>query len=147
MRAFLAAALCGLLAVSPVWALDFEGTCRGPSATITEIGGLDTTRAHAVAQSTVPDAISYCHYTLGREAGKKNPGPTALSSCVEKFMREVQPDRAEANCRTGTLSRGFRGLTYKMPLEPTCGGDNIQAISIFKVLCPSYEGQTELMPD
>jgi hypothetical protein len=134
--------------VSPAVALEYSGTCRGASATVTEIDGLDTPRARMVAQTTLPDAIAYCHYSLGSAAGKKPPGGAALQRCAQDFLRDAEkagPVRATANCKTGTLSTAGANWSnaYKLPLAPMCGDDNNQAISLFKVLCPSYEGKIE----
>ena len=129
-------------------ALEYAGTCRGATATITAIEGLDGPRARAEAQYALPDAVSYCHYSLGRSAGKGNPSQSAINSCADKFMRDAAsrgPLRAEANCQTGSISTSGSKWSnaYKLPLTPICGDDNNQAISLFRVLCPSYEGKIE----
>lgn len=148
MRRTLATALCLVAIHSPAMALEYAGTCRGASATVTEIEGLDTPRARMVAQHAMPDAIAYCHYSLGSAAGKKAPAGAALQRCAQEFMRDAEksgPVRATANCKTGTLSTSGQNWSnaYKLPLTPMCGDDNNQAISLFKVLCPSYEGKIE----
>lgn len=132
--------------VSPAVSLEFAAICRGPTATITEIDGLDTTRARAIAHYTVPDAISHCHYTLGRQAGKPNPKAPAMRSCVEDFMRDAAKEGAltvEANCRTGTI--GIPDLkpknALKLPLGTSCAEGGTQAADLFQVLCPSYDGK------
>ena len=132
----------------PATALEYAGTCRGASATVTEIEGLDTPRARMVAQHAMPDAIAYCHYSLGSAAGKKAPASAILQRCAQEFMRDAEksgPTRATANCKTGTLSTSGPNWSnaYKLPLTPMCGNDNNQAISLFKVLCPSYERNIE----
>lgn len=133
---------------SPAVGLEYAGTCRGASATVTEIDGLDTPRARMAAQTTLPDAIAYCHYSLGSAAGKKAPTGATLQRCAQDFLRDAEkagPVRATANCKTGTLSTAGANWSnaYKLPLTPMCGDDNNQAISLFKVLCPSYEGKIE----
>lgn len=137
-----------MVSAGPCAALEYAGTCRGASATVTAIEGLDTTRAKALAQYTLPDAISYCHYSLGRASGKGNPSNTAIGQCATKFMRETAssgPLSAEANCKSGTISTSGEKWSnaYKLPLIPACGDDNNQAISLFRMLCPSYEGKVE----
>ena len=133
---------------SQVAALEYAGTCRGAAATVTEIDGLDTPRARMAAHTTLPDAIAYCHYSLGSAVGKKAPGGVALQRCAQDFLRDAEkagPVRATANCKTGTLSTAGANWSnaYKLPLTPMCGDDNNQAISLFRVLCPSYEGKVE----
>lgn len=133
---------------SPARALEYAGTCRGSSATIVELSGLDTPHARASAQITLPDAIAHCHYTMGRAVGKNSPSTALVMACAEKFARASQsagPIKAEANCRIETLSTSGRDWSnaYKFPILPMCGDDNNQAISLFRVLCPSYEGDVE----
>ena len=148
MRRTLATILTFAAITSPGAALEYAGTCRGPSATVTEIEGLDTPRARMSAQHAMPDAIAYCHYSLGSAAGKKAPVGAALHRCAQEFMRDAEksgPLRATANCKTGSLSTSGANWSnaYKLPLTPMCGDDNNQAISLFRVLCPSYEGKVE----
>jgi hypothetical protein len=128
--------------------LEYPATCRGATAVITEISGLDSARATITARHTYPDAISYCYYSLGRGGGKPRPTPAAVTSCASKFIHDLTPDdvlHAEANCRMGTLSSSGPKWSnaYKLPLQPMCGDDNNQAISLFRTLCPSYEGKIE----
>jgi hypothetical protein len=135
-------------AAPPASALDYPATCRGASAAVTEISGLDTPSARMTARYTYPDAVSYCHYALGRGEGKSRPSAAAIASCATKFMRDLGSNEtlhAEANCQIGTLSTSGANWSnaYKLPLQPTCGNDNNQAISLFQILCPSYEGQIE----
>lgn len=141
-------ALTSLVFSFQALALEYAGTCRGASAQVTEIEGLDTPRARMVAQHAMPDAIAYCHYSLGSAAGKKAPAGAALQRCAHEFMREAEksgPLRATANCKTGTLSTSGASWSnaFKLPLTPMCGDDNNQAISLFKVPCPSYQGKIE----
>jgi len=143
----LAAALT-TAAASSANALEYPATCRGASAVVTDISGLDTTTARITARHTYPDAIAYCQYSLGSGGGKQRPSAAAVASCATKFMRDLGPGdalRAEANCQVGTLSTsgGKWSNAYKLPLQPMCGDDNNQAISLFRILCPSYEGQVE----
>jgi hypothetical protein len=133
---------------SSAMSLEYPATCRGASAVVTDVSGLDTTTARITARHTYPDAVSYCHYSLGNGAGKQRPSTAAVTACAEKFMRDLGPEnvlRAEANCQLGTLSTSSAKWSnaYKLPLPPTCGGDNVQAISLFRTLCPSYEGKIE----
>ena len=142
-------AIAGLVFLgSSVSSLEYPATCRGASAVATDVSGLDTTTARITARYTYPDAVAYCHYSLGRAVGKSRPSATAVASCATKFMRDLGPQdvlRAEANCQTGTLSTsGARwSNAYKLPLQPMCGDDTNQAISLFQILCPSYEGKIE----
>ena len=61
------------VAVSSAISLDYPGTCRGASAVVTDISGLDTTTARMTARHTYPDALAYCHYSLGSGVGKPSP--------------------------------------------------------------------------
>lgn len=136
------------LGASSASSLDYPATCRGASAVVTDISGLDTTTSRITAHYTYPDAVAYCHYSLGRAVGRSRPSAEAVASCATKFMRDLGPGdvlRAEANCQTGTLSTSGAKWSnaYKLPLLPMCGDDNNQAISLFQILCPSYEGQIE----
>jgi hypothetical protein len=137
-----------VIAASSAISLEYPATCRGASAVVTDVSGLDTTTARITARHTYPDAVSYCHYSLGSGVGKQRPNAGAVTACAEKFMRDLGPEnvlRAEANCQLGTLSTSSAKWSnaYKLPLSPTCGGDNVQAISLFRSLCPSYEGKIE----
>jgi len=141
--------LVGSLAAVPCQALEYAGTCRGASATITAIEGIDTSRARVTAQHSRPDAISYCYYSLGRAEGKSSPKPSAISACADGFLREAAasgPITAEANCKTGKLSTagGKWSNAYSFPVTPMCGDDNNQAIAIFRVMCPSFENVEKL---
>lgn len=137
-----------ILSAPSASSLDYPATCRGASAVITDISGLDTTTAKVTAQYTYPDAVAYCHYSLGGAVGKSRPSAAAVASCATKFMRDLGPQdalRAEANCQAGALSTSGAKWSnaYKLPLQPMCGDDNNQAISLFRILCPSYEGKIE----
>jgi hypothetical protein len=68
--------------------------------------------------------------------------------------RKNTVQEAQANCRSGTLTTVTSGLpssypqrtwrsTYKLPISSMCGGDNQQAIAVFKILCPSYSSKIE----
>jgi hypothetical protein len=136
--------------------LEFPGTCRGPKATVTAISGIDTRTARMTARHTRADAIDYCTYelSLGRE---RTPPVGQVSACAARFMRERKNvvQEAQADCRAGTLTTIARGLptsvfpqatwraSYKFPISPTCGGDNAQAVAVFRILCPSYRGKIE----
>lgn len=138
----LALAALPFFIAGPSTALEYAGTCRGASATITAIDGIDTSRARVTAQYSRPDAISYCHYSLGRAQGKKAPKSAALDACADKFLREEGgPITAEANCVIGKLSTSTAkwSNSYAFPLQPMCGDDNNQAIAVFRVMCPSFE--------
>jgi hypothetical protein len=62
---------------------------------------------------------------------------------------------AQADCEAGTMSTVAMGLptpqfpqstwssAYKFPIPSMCAGDNMQAIMIFKILCPSYRDRIE----
>ena len=133
-------------AINLAFPLEYAATCRGPTATITFIEGLDTARARAVAQYTLPDAVSHCHYELGRAQGKPNPNKAQLEWCAQDFMRDPMrkmPLTVEANCKIGTI--GIPNLksanTQKLPLDNSCAEGGPQAEHLFSVLCPSYEGQ------
>lgn len=141
-----------LIFVTTVWAssssraLEYPSTCRGASAVVTEISGLDSSRARLVAQYTYPDAIAYCHYSLSN--GEAPPSASATASCSAKFMKDIRRAgllSAEANCEVGALSAsaGKWSNAYKFPIFPMCGDDNNQAIALFRILCPSYKGQIE----
>lgn len=145
-----AALLCVLQAGTAI-GLEYPATCRGPTATITAIEGLDTSRARALAQYTLPDAITHCHYQLGRAAGKPGPSRSKIEPCVREFMRDAErrgPVTAEANCKAGTI--GIPDLkpanTRKVPLENSCAEGGEQAVRLFEVLCPGYEGTTRVTP-
>jgi len=140
---FSLAAVC-VAASSPASALEYAGTCRGASATITTIEGIDTSRARVTAQHSRPDALSYCHYSLGSAEGKKTPKAAAVAACADKFLRDAEalgPITAEANCKIGKLSTstGKWSNAYSFPIAPMCGDDNNQAIALFRVMCPTYE--------
>jgi hypothetical protein len=147
-KLFLSAILSLTVLTDSASSLEYPGTCRGATAVITEISGLDSAKATITARYTYPDAISYCYYSLGRSAGKPRPTSAAVASCASKFMHDLSPDdvlHAEANCQMGIFSTSGPKWSnaYKLPLQPMCGNDNNQAISLFRTLCPSYEGQIE----
>ena len=139
MRIVTVSLATGLLAgaVSPAISLEYAATCRGASSVVTDISGLDTATARIITRYTYPDAVSYCHYSLGGAIGKGRPSAAAVTSCAETFMRDLGPGdtlRAEENCKIGTLSTSGPTCSnaYKLPLLPTCGADNNQAISFFE---------------
>jgi hypothetical protein len=136
----------------PARALEFPGTCRGATAVVTAISGLDSRAASMTARNTMADAIAYCSSPAGGASGA-----SAVNACAAKFMRDYKDtvESAQANCQAGTLTTLATGLpkgeyphgtwrtTYKFPITPTCGGDNNQAIAVFKILCPSYSRKIE----
>lgn len=139
-------ALTGITVIGSARSLEYAATCRGPTATITSVEGLDTSRARAVAEYTLPDAISYCHYQLGRAAGKPGPSRSRIEPCVRDFLRDAGrkgPVTAEANCKVGSI--GIPDLKpanmQKLPLDNSCAEGGEQAVKLFEVLCPGYEGQ------
>ena len=141
-------ALASIFMTEAPQALEYAGTCRGAPASVTKIDGLDTAKASMTAEYTLPDAIVYCHLSEGRSGNSRISTTQIIASCADRFLRSKNgssPLRAEANCRTGSISTSGPGWSnaYKMPLSPMCGDDNNQAISLFKVLCPSYEGKIE----
>ena len=134
-----------ILLSHPAVGLEYPSTCRGSTATITSIEGLDTPHARVVAQYTLPDAISHCHYQLGRAEGKPGPSRTQIEPCVRSFLRDAArsvPVTAEANCKAGII--GIPDLkpanTQKLPLDNSCAEGGEQAVKLFEVLCPGYEG-------
>lgn len=138
--------MLGLASTNAALGLEYAATCRGPTATITNIEGLDTSRARAVAEYTLPDAISHCHYELGRASGKLGPSRARIEPCVRDFLRDAArkgPVTAEANCKAGTI--GIPDLkpanTQKLPLDNSCAEGGEQAVKLFQVLCPGYEGK------
>jgi hypothetical protein len=145
-RIALLALTLGAASTNAARSLEYAATCRGPTATITAIEGLDTPRARAVAEYTLPDAIAHCHYELGRAAGKPGPSRARIEPCVRDFLRDAARRgsvTAEANCRAGTI--GIPDLkpanTQKLPLDNSCAEGGEQAVKLFEVLCPGYEGK------
>ena len=140
------AVVLGVASMDAAAGLEYASTCRGPTATITAIEGIDTSRARASAQYTLPDAVSHCHYQLGRAAGKPNPSRARIELCVRDFLRDAArsgPVTAEANCKAGTV--GIPDLrpanTQKLPLNNSCADGGEQAVKLFELLCPGYEGK------
>lgn len=145
MRLKLAVAGLMCLLSTKVQALDYPGTCRGPSAVVTDISGADSRFASMTAKLTRVDALQFCksEYAVG----------TSMNKCVSDMTQTTY--KSQANCFTGILTNSSGGLpkpgypqstwrvTYKFPISPMCASDNNQAISIFKMLCPSYRGQIE----
>lgn len=135
--------LCLLSAT--VQALEYPGTCRGPSAVVTSFSGTDSRFAVIIAKLSEVDATLFCkgEYSVGR----------SMNACVSNMIKVTY--KAQANCFTGNLTTTASGLSkpdypksvwqlsYKFPISASCGGDNNQAIAIFKMLCPSYQGQIE----
>src|SRR5215207_2113974 len=137
---FVAVMFAASAASGVAYGLEFPGSCRGPKGTVRTISGIDTTAARIVASHTRADAIDYCSSELnpGRE---RRPREAQLGVCVDRFMNEYRGvvSEARANCRAGTLVTGARGPratwnrpAYKFPIESACGGDNMQAIAVFK---------------
>lgn len=128
-----------------VRALDYPSTCRGPSAVITDISGEDSRFASMTAKLTRVDATQFCksEYAVG----------ASMNKCISDMTQTVY--KSQANCFKGTLTSSSGGLpkpgyprstwqsTYRFPISPMCASDNNQAISIFRMLCPSYKGQIE----
>ena len=139
-----AVGLACLLSVT-VQALEYPGTCRGPSAVVTSLSGVDSRFVVITAKLSEVDATLFCkgEYSVGRSMG----------ACVSNMTKVAY--RAQANCFTGTLTTGAGNLprpdypksswqiSYKFPIGAMCAGDNNQAIAIFKMLCPSYQGKVE----
>jgi hypothetical protein len=142
-------AVAVLVVSQSAFAADFPGTCRGNSSTVTNISGLDSPSAQATSRYTFADAIIDCHYENGRAAGKANPTTVADTACATRRMKDPAWIRAtwkaEANCKTGTVTTASGN--FKMPVQAMCGGDNNQAIALFRLLCPSYEGEVESSDD
>ena len=140
------------LVANPALALKGFSTCHAAGTTVTSISGFDTPAARMTSVTTFHDALEACH----RDQGLKG---AALKACADKLMRANSgPVTVRTNCGNGTLtveyspipgsvyyrSPGSRHVeTYTLPLDPTCGGDNLAAINSFKTLCPSYEGRIE----
>lgn len=129
-------AFVACLLATNAWALDYPSTCRGPGAVVTDISGEDSRFARMTAKVSPVDATQFCkgEYATG----------SSMSKCVADMTRSTRT--SQANCFAGTLTNamgsGYRA-TYKFPIAPTCGGDNQQAIAIFKMLCPSFKGEVE----
>lgn len=144
-RIALLAAVLGTASPHVALGLEYAATCRGPTATITAIEGLDTARARAVAHYTLPDAIAHCHYSLGVAVGKPGPSRARIEPCVRDFLRDAAGDgpvTVEANCKVGTV--GIPDLkpanVQKLPLDKSCAEGGEQAVKLFELLCPGYEG-------
>ena len=139
--------LVGCLVAGDAVALEFPSTCRGATAVVSSISGLNSRGATLTAKHARGDAVSYC---ADQPAG-------TTDACVAKFMRDRRDTTyfAKADCKAATLTSIARGLprpefpkstwkaSYHFPIPATCGGDNMQAIAIFKILCPAYQGATE----
>lgn len=137
----------GLLALwsHAAQALDYPGTCRGPSSVVTSISGQDTRFATVTARLSRIDAEQLCkgEYAVG----------ASMQRCIKSSMSIIYS--AQANCFSGTLTTAASNLpkpdypkstwkqTYQTPIEPTCAGDNIQAIGILRLLCPAFRGEVE----
>jgi hypothetical protein len=153
MRAVFIATILALLAMPSAQAVEYPSTCRGPTAVVTQLSGLNTRTAKMIAKYTLQDAIAYCEYEKCASGGV---APTR-KDCATRFMREqgnvVQ--EARADCVAATLSTTAIGLptpqypqstwtsSYTFPIPSSCGGDNTQGIAIFRILCPAYGGRVE----
>jgi hypothetical protein len=104
------------------------------------------------AKHTRADAISFCVFEGASSDAE-------IETCVSKFMRDRKKTtyQAQADCQKGVVTVVATGLpaefpkstwvaNYKFPISSICGGDNMQAIAVFKILCPSYEGEIEKPP-
>ena len=149
MRSTSVAAWITVLSTSMVHALGFPGTCRGPTAEVIEISGLNSREAKMTAKHARPDAISYCVYDGASSDAE-------IETCASQFMKDRKGTtyEAQADCQEGILTIVVTGLpaefpkptyisNYKFPITSMCGGDNMQAIAVFQILCPSYEGKIE----
>src|SRR4029077_2948936 len=81
------------LSMGVAHALDFPATCRGATAVVTDISGLNSRVAKMTAKHTRGDAISYC--------GNEVSGEAAINVCAAKFMRERRDTvyQAQADCQ------------------------------------------------
>jgi hypothetical protein len=130
------------------YAFEYPGACHDASGAVTSISGLDSRVAVMEGKPSLNEAIAYC---------RSQSAPATANACAAKLMRDREQLKyhAQADCLEGTLSTVSTGLptpqfpqstwssAYKFPIPSMCAGDNMQAITIFRILCPSYRGRIE----
>lgn len=132
------AAVLIALAPAPAVALDFPESCVSPTATVTEIGGVDTRGAHMEARYTLPDIIEGCNQ------GYVDQGVDPPDKCIERNRELLNspPLHASADCEAAIVF--VEGERTILPAHADCASGGTRAIEVFKILCPSYRGQIEL---
>jgi hypothetical protein len=136
--------ICSILAVGlatsirPSIALEFPRTYITPSATVTQISGVDTRNARMEGSYTLPDIIEACH------EGYVDQADLAPNICIERHTKltEAPPLHANADCVAGIII--VEGLRTKLPAREDCASGGMRAIAAFKSLCPSYGGELKL---
>jgi hypothetical protein len=124
-----------MISIRPSIALEFPGTCIAPTATVTQITGMDTRNASMEGRYTLPDIIEACHEGYVDQA---NLPPNV---CIERHSKltESAPLHANADCVAGIVI--VEGVRTKLPAREDCASGGFRAIAAFKKLCPSYGGE------
>jgi hypothetical protein len=129
------AAFAEILAVGgPSMAMEFPGTCTTPSATVTQITGINTSNARMQGQYTLPDIIKACREGHVEQSDLPN------NICIERYSQLTYspPLLASADCVEGWVN--VQGQQTKLPTREDCASGGTRAISAFQTLCPSYGG-------
>ncbi len=131
----------GLASTNAALALSTPRPCRGPTATNTTIEGLDTPPSSRRRGVHLPDAISHCHYELGRRRGSRSdprPDRAVRPRLPSGYGTQRCRVTAEANCKAGDI--GIPDLkpanTQKLPLDNSCAEGGEQAVRLFQVPMP-----------
>ena len=78
------------------------------------------------------------------EIGMVSESVTELDQMTQQNAALVEESAAAAeSMKQQALRLSELVNAFKLPLTPMCGDDNNQAISLFKVPCPSYQGKIE----
>ena len=133
----IALAFVASLAIGPVNALQFPGTCITPPATVTRITGIDTRNAGMEARYTLPDIIKACHQ------GYVDQADAPPNVCIDRHrdLLQAPPLHATADCVAGIVT--VEGQRTVLPAHRDCASGGFRAIDAFKTLCPSYGGAVE----
>jgi hypothetical protein len=89
-------------------ALEFPGTCRGPTATVTDISGIDTPKARMMAKHSGADASATARMNL-HLPGNEGPAPLPLAHVWKGLCAK---GATLAGRRTPRQSGGKRITTY-----------------------------------
>ena len=121
------------ISTCPSIALEFPGTCVTPTATVTQITGLDTRNARMEGRYTLPDIIEACY------EGYVDQAKFPPNVCIERHgkLTESPPLHASADCVAGFVT--VAGLRTKLPAREDCASECVaravgNADGVIKVL-------------